>query len=79
MRRFRPGFLAPRYGIVEGLTDPVCGLIMGLTAENLAKEFRIGRAEQDAFSLLSHQKATAAQKAGRLAEEILPLSVMPSY
>ena len=48
--------------MVEGLTDPVCGLIMGKTAENLANEFNISRDEQDEFALESHQKAVAAAK-----------------
>jgi acetyl-CoA C-acetyltransferase/acetyl-CoA acyltransferase len=69
---FRPSFLAPIIGLVQGLTDPVCGLIMGLTAENVAKDFKITREEQDEFSLRSHQKAEAAMKSA-LKEEIIPV------
>jgi acetyl-CoA C-acetyltransferase/acetyl-CoA acyltransferase len=76
---FRPSFLKPIVGLEKGLTDPVCGMIMGLTAEVLAREFQIPREEQDAFALQSHQLAAAARDAGRLAEEIVPLPVAPKY
>jgi acetyl-CoA acyltransferase len=46
---------------------------MGITAENVAKKFGISRADQDAFALKSHQKAAAAQKAGKFDEEIVPI------
>jgi len=75
----RPGDFAPRIAIAEGLTDPVCGLNMGDTAEKLAKEYRISRAAQDEFALLSHQRAVAATEAGRLAQEIAPVYVPPRY
>ncbi len=45
------------------------------TAENVAAEFRIGRADQDAFALRSQARASAAQKNGRLAQEIAPVAV----
>jgi acetyl-CoA acetyltransferase family protein len=77
MLSFRPDFLSPIIGIQQGLTDPISGLNMGLTAENLAKEFHITREEQDEFALLSHQKAVSAMKAGRLAEEIVPVPLPP--
>ena len=48
---------------------------MGETAENVAEEFQISRADQDAFALRSQQRAAAARQAGRLAEEIVPVSV----
>jgi len=76
---FRPRFLKPVIGIQQGLTDPVCGLNMGQTAEVLAKEFRIPREEQDAFALQSHQRACAATEAGRLQEEIVPVPLPPGY
>jgi acetyl-CoA C-acetyltransferase/acetyl-CoA acyltransferase len=69
---FRPAMLAPRIALVEGLTDPACGLIMGSTAENLARDFGIGREEADAFALESHRRATAARESGRMAREIVP-------
>ena len=70
---FKSHFLSPVVGILEGLTDPVCGLLMGQTAEVLAKEFYISREEQDAYSLLSHQKAQLAQENNIFAEEIHPV------
>ena len=67
---FRPSDFQPRIGLLLGLSDPVCGLNMGETAELLAREFAITRDEQDAFALESHQRAVAEQD--RLAEEICP-------
>jgi acetyl-CoA C-acetyltransferase/acetyl-CoA acyltransferase len=71
---FRPRDFKPRIGLQLGLTDPVCGLNMGETAELLAREFSISREEQDAFALESHRRAVAART--KLAEEITP--VFPS-
>ncbi|MCS6825899.1 MAG: thiolase family protein [Caldilinea sp.] len=48
---------------------------MGLTAENVARQYEIGREEQDAFALRSHQRAAAAQDAGKFDAEIVPLDV----
>ena len=53
---FRPRFLKPRIAIKEGLTDPVSGLMMGNTAENVARRFDISREDQDHFALASHQR-----------------------
>jgi acetyl-CoA C-acetyltransferase len=50
-------------------------LNMGMTAENLAVKYGIGREEQDLFALSSQQKAAAAIQAGRFADEILPVSI----
>lgn len=47
---------------------------MGLTAENVAQKYRVSRADQDAFSLESHRRAVAAQKAGKFEAEILPIT-----
>lgn len=68
---FRPSFLAPIIGLQQGLTDPISGLIMGSTAENVANDFKISRQEQDKFALDSHKKATKAIKSGIFAEEII--------
>ena len=68
---FRPRDFQPRIGLQLGLTDPVCGLNMGDTAEILAREFAITRQEQDEFALRSHQRAVAARP--KLAEEICPV------
>ncbi len=70
---FRPADFAPRVGLKIGLTDPVCGLNMGETAELLAREFGISRDAQDAFAQRSHERAQAA--AARLAEEICPVYI----
>lgn len=48
---------------------------MGLTAEKVAEQFHVARADQDAFALRSHQRALAAIAAGRFKEEIIPLTV----
>jgi acetyl-CoA acyltransferase len=48
---------------------------MGLTAENVAKQYGVSREDQDAFALRSHQRAAAAQAAGKFAAEIVPLDV----
>src|SRR6185312_4046838 len=69
----------PRIAIVEGLTDPFVGVNMGQTAELLAKEWRLSREEQDAFALTSHQKAVAAQKNGKLGEEITSVFLPPAF
>jgi acetyl-CoA C-acetyltransferase len=59
----------------EGLTDPVCGQIMGLTAENLAMMYNISQAEQDSFAVMSHKKAFRATRMGRFRDEIVPVRV----
>ncbi len=69
LSRFRPSDFKPRIGLMLGLTDPVCDLNMGETAELLYADTGISRAEQDQFALGSHQKATAARE--KLAEEIM--------
>jgi len=50
-------------------------LQMGETAERVARKYEVGREEQDEFALASHQRAVAAQQAGRFAAELLPLAV----
>ena len=60
-------------GVWDGLTDAYTGLIMGLTAENLAAKYNISREEQDEVSLRSHHGAEAATKAGKFKDEILPI------
>jgi acetyl-CoA acetyltransferase family protein len=70
---FRVADFEPRAGLKLGLTDPVCGLNMGETAELLAREDGITREQQDAFALQSHQRALAAEP--KLSEEICPVYV----
>ena len=67
----------PRVGIVLGLTDPMCDLIMGLTAENIAKDPLLGitREDQDAFAVRSHRRAAQAWKDGIFADEVVPMYV----
>ena len=59
----------------EALTDPVCGQVMGLTAENLATMYAIPREAQDRFAVDSHQKAARAQQALKFSNEIVSLRV----
>jgi acetyl-CoA acyltransferase len=65
--------LAPNPWFVDN--RPEVYINMGLTAENLQKQYGISREEQDAFSLRSHQNALAAQAAGHFDEEIIPVDV----
>ncbi|MFW5695802.1 MAG: thiolase family protein [Alkalispirochaeta sp.] len=76
---FRLRMLKPEIGLIQGLTDPVSGLIMGLTAENLAREFHITREEQDEFALRSHQLAVAAQQEHLFDDELLPVPHYPDF
>jgi acetyl-CoA C-acetyltransferase len=62
-------------GIWDALTDSWTGLIMGLTAENLAEKYNITRQEQDEVALRSHNCAEAATTSGRFREEIMPVSI----
>jgi len=59
----------------DGFNDPLSGLVMGQTAENLAKEYEISRDEQDQFALRSQQRAQVAIESGRFGDEILPLEI----
>lgn len=61
--------------IVDGLWDVYNQYHMGITAENVAKEKNIDRAQQDALALGSQQKAAAAQEAGKFKDEIVPVSI----
>jgi len=59
----------------EGLTDPVCGQIMGYTAENLAVMYNISQEEQNNYAVKSHQKAFRATRMGKFRDEIVPFRV----
>jgi acetyl-CoA C-acetyltransferase len=59
----------------DGFNDPLSGLVMGETAENLARLYEISRAEQDDYALRSQQRAGAASDSGRFEAEILPLEI----
>src|SRR5437764_4595226 len=65
--------IAPNPHLVEH--NPDTYLSMGLTAENIATEWKISREDQDSFALESHRRAVDAIANGRFAEEIVPLSV----
>jgi acetyl-CoA C-acetyltransferase len=59
----------------DGLIDAFNGYHMGITAENVAKQWQITRQQQDEFAVASQNKAEAAQKAGRFKDEIVPVTV----
>jgi len=61
--------------IKDGLTDAFYGYHMGNTAENVARQWQLTRDEQDQFAVASQNKAEAAQKAGRFADEIVPVTI----
>ncbi len=61
--------------IKDGLMDVFNGYHMGITAENLAEQYQIGRAEQDAFSLRSQRLAAKARDSGRFDAEIAPVTI----
>ncbi len=69
----RPRHLRPVWGGELGLTDPLCGMIMGKTAEVLAHEFAISRREQDDFALRSHRRATQAAQSDRFDDQLTPV------
>lgn len=59
----------------DGFNDPLSGLVMGETAENLARKYEIARDEQDEFALRSQQRAQEAIESGRFDEEVVPLEI----
>jgi acetyl-CoA C-acetyltransferase len=61
--------------IVDGLWDVYNKIHMGITAENVARQWSIDRAQQDAFALASQHKAAAAQDAGKFRDEIVPVMI----
>jgi len=65
---FRPALLKPVLTLLHGLTDPIVGLSMGQTAEELAFRFNISRRAMDEFAVQSHRRLAAAHEAGRLNE-----------
>ncbi len=72
LRQLRPAYLTPVVALLRGLTDPLVGLSMGQTAEELAWRFGISRFEMDRFALASHQRLDRA-KASEGFDEIVPL------
>ncbi len=59
----------------DGFLCPLCGQLMGETAENLVREYAILRAEQDAYAAQSQRRAAEAAAAGRFADEIAPVAI----
>jgi acetyl-CoA C-acetyltransferase len=59
----------------DGFNDPLSGLVMGQTAENLARHHEISRVEQDEYALRSQQRTAAASQSGRFKDEILTIEV----
>ena len=68
LTKFRPAMLAPVIGLIRGLTDPVIGLNMGQTAENLATRFGITRTRMDFYAMRSHQRTARAVDEGAFGE-----------
>ncbi len=75
--QFRPKHFAPTAALQCALTDPVCGLNMGQTAEVVARKFAISREAADKFALESHLRVIASRE--KLREEIMPVFVPPRY
>jgi len=73
LARLKPAHFAPIIGIMKGLTDPMVGLLMGQTAENLAFRFGITRREMDEFAARSHQRVIAGQQSGHYGDEVVPV------
>ena len=70
---FRPRHFKPVVGVQLGLTDPMCGKLMGSLADFTAREFGVTRTEQDAFALESHRRAADAQSAAFWRKKSLPV------
>lgn len=68
LARLRPGHLAPVIALLRGLTDPVVGLNMGQTAENLAHRFGIARQQMDGYAVESHRRLDRAYRDGHMPE-----------
>jgi acetyl-CoA C-acetyltransferase len=61
--------------VADGLTCPITFVHMGITAENIASKYGIGREEQDEFAAESQQRTAAAQRAGKFKAEIVPVEI----
>ncbi len=73
LKGFKLNYLAPVIGLLKGLTDPVVGISMGQTAENLAYKFGISRTEMDEYSARSHARAIKAKNGNHFADELVPI------
>lgn len=74
LQALRPRFLKPAITLLKGLTDPIVGLSMGQTAENLAHEFGITRSQMDDYAARSHALTGRAQQRHIFDDEIIPLT-----
>jgi acetyl-CoA C-acetyltransferase len=72
LTQLRPAYFKPIIALLRGLTDPIVGLNMGQTAEELALRFGISRQEMDAFAVQSHLRAARANEMKKM-EEISPI------
>jgi acetyl-CoA C-acetyltransferase len=72
LAKFRPAFLVPVIALLRGLTDPLIGMNMGQTAEELAYRFHLTREQLDAFSAESHQRLKRAYEQG-IMDEVVPI------
>lgn len=73
LSHFELGFLSPEIALKQGLTDPVTGMSMGQTAEELAHRFGITRRQADEYAVESHRRLARAQSEGWLAGEVEPM------
>ena len=62
-------------GLVTALSDPITRDHMGITAENIAERYHISREDQDAYALMSQQRAAKARDEGKFKDEIIPVEV----
>lgn len=62
-------------GLITALSDPISRDHMGITAENIATKYNITREDQDEYAVISQNRAEAAKKAGKFADEIVPVEV----
>jgi len=80
LSKFRAGYRLGNAAVLDGmyhdgLLCPLCNIVMGGTAENLAEKYKISRQEQDEFAMASQHKCEKAIKEGRFKEEIIPVKV----
>lgn len=78
LTRVRPSYFAPVIALLRGLTDPVVGLNMGETAEELAYRFKITRTQMDEFACESHRRLSKAYSDG-IMNEVTPLIDMKGH
>ena len=77
-RGYRMGHAELEDGLVTALSDPITRDHMGITAENIAERYHISREDQDAYALMSQQRAAKARDEGKFKDEIIPVEVKVS-